>query len=172
MKKFIISEEEKNRILSLHEQNWFLDKIKSEKDKFFAFYENIKNVLKGNIKMYKEIIPNIAKEYYSKDTVKEDAFRHILASAFFTTTIGEKLTYFGGEVNEILGALRSFLKGEGFDSGWVMDTNNNEIGIEIGKKNPKANINQLSDIVKKSIDSGNFYTKKGILYRDDPNPEK
>ena len=42
----------------------------------------------------------------------------------------------------------------------------------IGKQNRKSDINLLSNVVKKIIDSGNFYTKKGILFKNDPNPEK
>jgi hypothetical protein len=141
-------------------------------DKILSIYKNIKNILSGNIKMYKTVIPGIADDYYGKESVKSDAFRHILAAAFFTTTIGDKFTLLGGELNELGGALKNFLKGEGFDSGWVMDSKNNKLGIIIGNKNPKSDINQLSKVVKNLIDSGNFYTKKGILFKKDPNPEK
>jgi hypothetical protein len=141
-------------------------------DKFLSVMKNIKNIVSGNLDMYKNVIPGIADNYYGKDTVKSDAFRHILAAAFFTTTIGDKLTWFGGEINEFLGALKNYFKGEGFDSGWVMDSENNSLGISIGKQNPKTDIDELSKIVKKVVDSGNFYTKKGILFKNDPNPEK
>lgn len=141
-------------------------------DNFSSIVKNIKNIVLGNYEIYKNVIPGIAEEYYGKDTVKTDAFRHILAAAFFTTTIGETLTLFGGETNEFLGALKNFLKGEGFDSGWEMDSKNNKLGIMIGKQNRKSDINLLSNVVKKIIDSGNFYTKKGILFKNDPNPEK
>lgn len=140
-------------------------------DKFTSAYKNLKNIISGNLDIYKNVIPGIADSNYGKDTIKSDAFRHILAAAFFTTTIGSKLTWFGGEVNEFLGAFRNFLKGAGFDSGWVMDSKNNKLGIKIGKDNPKSDIKELSIVVKKIVDSGNFYTKKGILFKNDPNPE-
>jgi hypothetical protein len=168
--KIRITENQFNKLIN--EQIMLVDKFLSVKDKMLALYKNMKNVLKGNIDTYKNVIPGIADRYYGVDTVKSDAFRHILASAFFTTTIGHNMTWVGGQANELAGAMKNFLKGEGFDSGWVMDTKNNDIGISIGMKNPKSDINQLSSIVKKVIDSGNFFTKKGILFKNDPNPEK
>jgi hypothetical protein len=161
MKKILITEEEKYRIRNLYEQD-IISYIVNYMKKFFV----------DDLKFYKEVIPNISKEYYNKDDIKEDAFRHILASAYFTTRIGGTLTRFAGEVNEILGALKKLLEGYGFDSGWVMDSKNNEIGISLGLKNRNSDIKTLSKLVKNIIDSGNFYTNNGILYKNDKNPKK
>lgn len=160
--KIIITEKQFQRLLK--EGNLFTDKINS-------IYRVIKDTIKGNYKIYKDVIPGIADRYYGKETIKSDAFRHILASAFFTTTIGGRSTWLGGQVNELAGALKNFLSGGDFDSGWEMDTKNNDIGILLGKKYPEHSIEELSIEVKKIIDDGNFYTKKGILFKNDPKPE-
>ena len=123
--KILITESQLKRLIK--EENVITDKL-------LSLYKNIKNISMGNIHIYKNVIPGIGDKYYGKETIKSDAFRHVLAAAFFTTTIGDKLTWLGGEVNEILGALKNFLKGEGFDSGWDMDIKNNKLGIIIGKK--------------------------------------
>lgn len=140
-------------------------------DKFISGYKNLKNILSGNVDMYINVIPGIAHRYYGEENVKSDAFRHILAAAFFTTTIGESLTWLGGETNEFLGAFKNLLKGQGFDSSWEMDSKNNQIGINLGKKHPTDNIDELAKLVDQVIKSGRFYTKKGIFFNDDPNPE-
>jgi hypothetical protein len=161
--KIIITEHQLKMLLQ--NENVIIDKLTSLK-------KNVENIIHGNVKMYKEIIPRVSTKYYGTNPIKEDAFRHILASAFFATTIGEKLTWFAGQGVEILGALRSFLKGDGFDSGWAMDTLNNQIGIDLGMKNPTMDVYQLAVKVKKIVDSGDFYTANKILYKNDKNPKK
>lgn len=170
--KIIITEKQ---LETLIEQDSILDTIKKgyEKvtDKVIAFKNVVSDAITGNYKMYKTVIPGIADNYYGKENIKTDAFRHILAAAFFTTTIGDKATLVGGYANELGGAFRNFIKGEGFDSGWSMDTKNNDIGINLGKKYPKYDINLLAKEVKKIVDSGNFYTQNGILFKNDKNPK-
>lgn len=161
MKKIIITEEQLKFILK---ENPITDKISSIK-------KTVEDVIRGNLHIYKNVIPVLGNKLYGEKTVKSDAFRHILASAFFTTTIGGKLTWLGGESVEILGALRNYLKGEGFDSGWAMDSLNNKIGIELGKKHGNMEINELAKKVKTIVDNGDFYTKNKILFKYDKNPK-
>ena len=161
--KIIITEDQLKTLLQ--NENVITDKLSSIK-------KNVENIIYGNIKMYKDIIPGISSKYYGADSIKSDAFRHILASAFFTTTVGGKLTWSAGQGVEILGALRSFLKGEGFDSGWEMDTLNNQIGINLGKKYPTTDVYGLAGLVKNIVDKGDFYTANKILYKNDKNPKK
>ena len=59
------------------------------------------------------------------------------------------------------------MKAGSFDSGWAMDSANNQIGIDIGKENPAASLNDLNQIVSDLINSGDFYTADGqTLYKD------
>ena len=55
--------------------------------------------------------PEEEKEYRDILDNKRDAFRHILASAYFTTKLGGFLTKNSGEALELIGALKSKLKG-------------------------------------------------------------
>lgn len=161
MKKIIITESQLKIIL---DENSITDKISSIK-------KTMEDVIKGNLHIYKNVIPVLGNKLYGEKTIKSDAFRHILASAFFTTTIGGKLTWLGGETIEILGALRSFLKGDSFDSGWAMDSLNNKLGIELGKKHGNEDITKLAKKVKTIIDNGDFYTNNKILFKYDKNPK-
>lgn len=136
-----------------------------------VLFEKIKKTITDNTNIYKNIIPNLGNQYYGKKTIQSDAFRHILASAFFTTKLGGKITWAAGQIVELLGALRSFLKSEGFDSGWVMDSANNNIGIELGRKNVNDNINQLEKKVKQIVDKGEFFTGNNIMYKNDKSPK-
>jgi hypothetical protein len=154
--QLIIDESEKKRILLLYEQ--WLKNLNVQ-----TGLNPISNKLTNFWNVYNVVIPNMAKNTYKDDPLKLDAFRHILASAYFTTYIGPILTWVGGEVNEILGAFRSLLEGGGFDSGWDMDSKNNEIGIDLGKKNPKSNLDHLSKLSKNIVDSGKFYNEQGKL---------
>jgi hypothetical protein len=98
---------------------------------------------------------------------KRDAHRHILASAYFTTKFGGSVVKNLGELIELIGALKNKLKAGSFDSGWAMDSANNQIGIDIGKENPAASLNDLNQIVSDLINSGDFYTADGqTLYKD------
>ena len=98
---------------------------------------------------------------------KRDAHRHILASAYYTNKLGAGMIKGLGELIEIIGALKSKLKGGPFDSGWAMDSANNQIGIDLGKENQGASIEEINQIVLDRIESGNFYTADGkTLHRD------
>ena len=105
--------------------------------------------------------PEEEKEYRDILDNKRDAFRHILASAYFTTKMGGFLTKNTGEALELMGALKSKLKGGPFDSGWDMDSANNQLGVELGRKNPDSSFNDFVSLTQKSIQSGNFYTSDG-----------
>jgi hypothetical protein len=155
-----LNEDERKKIISLHEQWW--------KTIFGAVSHGPALIKKFSDigQMYRTVIPNLGKGYYPNDNIKQDAYRHILASAYFTNKIGSSMTWIGGETNELLGALRSFIKGEGFDSGWEMDSKNNDIGINIAKKNPNSDLTKLSILVKSVIDSGDFYKQDGTLYKN------
>lgn len=101
---------------------------------------------------------------------KEDAFDHQLASAFASNLFGPDLAGLIGYANEIRGGGRMFFKGSSsqgiekfkkFTSGWVEDTANNAIGIEIGKIYPYKNLEFYSQQVLKNMESGNYYDSTG-----------
>jgi len=104
-----------------------------------------------------------ATKYYD-DRVKADAFRHIYASALFTLQVGETATRVLGQFNEFAGAVKSLVKGGDFDSEWVKDTANNEIGIEIGLR--ARSKSEAESMARAAIDSGNFYIDDNTLFRD------
>jgi len=100
----------------------------------------------------------IAKKIYNTDTVKVDAFRHIFASILFTQYVGGTATELLGEVNEFVGALRNYLLGGNFDSGWKMDEANNKIGIALALINLKTDKEAIITKVKAIIDAGEFHS--------------
>ena len=54
-----------------------------------------------------------------------------------------------------------------------MDIHNNDVGIEIGLANPKASINELCQIIKERISSGDLLIlneKENDLIKSDGNP--
>ena len=105
----------------------------------------------------------LASQYYD-DRAKADAFRHIYASALFTLEVGGAATRALGQFNEFAGAIKSFVKGGDFDSEWVKDTANNEIGIDIGRRaTDRADAERMA---REAIDSGNFYIDDNTLFKD------
>jgi hypothetical protein len=112
-------------------------------------------------------IIRLANDMYGKNTLQADAFRHILAAAYYTIKIGAFAAMFGGYLVEILGSFKSMIKLHGISSGWRMDIRNNNIGIEIGKKNKYASFNELVDKTKNIIDEGIYYMPSGSLFRDE-----
>jgi len=105
----------------------------------------------------------LASQYYD-DHAKADAFRHIYASALFTLEVGGTAARVLGQFNEFAGAIKSFVKGGDFDSEWVKDTANNEIGIDIGRRaTDKADAERMA---REAVDSGNFYIDDNTLFKD------
>tara|TARA_Y100000034_G_C6846893_1_gene383740 strand:+ start:338 stop:844 length:507 start_codon:yes stop_codon:yes gene_type:complete len=101
---------------------------------------------------------------------KRDAHRHILASAHYTSKFGGHIVKGLGELVELIGAVKSKIKGGPFDSGWAMDSANNKIGIDIGRRHEGVSLEQLNQIVTDLIDAGEFYTSDGTtLYKDKQN---
>ena len=94
-----------------------------------------------------------------------DAFRHIVGYGFLVHWIKQTLPgagYVGkliGEAYELKGALRSFVKGGPFDSGWEMDSANNDIGFDLG-----LSLDSKQAIVDKAralVAAGDFYVEDG-----------
>jgi hypothetical protein len=110
-------------------------------------------------------IVKLAKILYGENTIKADAFRHILAAAYYTTQLGYFPAKAGGYLVEILGAVKSMIKLNGFVSGWKMDMLNNEIGFNMGKKYRKASFEELAEKTKILIEEGNFYNESGHLIK-------
>jgi hypothetical protein len=88
-----------------------------------------------------------------------DAFRHAYWMARLTQRIGEKRARRLGEAHE-KGNYRMFLKGK-LEEGMrpdslssVMDLQNNEWGIKMGKENPKLLPQQVSDLVVRELLGG------------------
>jgi hypothetical protein len=48
-----------------------------------------------------------------------------------------------------------------------MDIRNNDIGIEIGKKNKKASFNELLELTRNIIAKGRYFMPSGRLYSDE-----
>jgi hypothetical protein len=111
-------------------------------------------------------IVKLAKCLYGQNTIKADAFRHILAAAYYTTKLGYYPALAGGYLVEILGAVKSMIKLNGFVSGWKMDMLNNEIGFNMGKKYRKASFDELAEKTKLIIEEGNFYNEAGHLFKE------
>lgn len=114
----------------------------------------------------RQSIVKLAKSLYGQNTMKADAFRHILAAAYYTTLLGSFLAISGGYLVEILGAIKSMIKLNGFVSGWKMDILNNEIGFNMGKKYRKASFEELAEKTKILIEEGNFYNESGYLFKE------
>ena len=105
----------------------------------------------------------LASQYYD-DRAKADAFRHIYASALFTLQVGGTATRVLGQFNELAGAIKSLAKGGDFDSEWVKDTANNEIGIDTGRR--AASRDDAERMAREAVDSGNFYIDDNTLFKD------
>ena len=109
-------------------------------------------------------------DLYYDDSVKRDAFRHIYASAIFAQSVGESATRILGQFNELAGALKSFVKGKGFDSEWIKDSDNNEIGIRIGLSTSTRS--EAKNRVFQVIESGEFYVDDSKTMYNDINEAK
>jgi hypothetical protein len=114
----------------------------------------------------RQSIIKLAKRLYGQNTIKADAFRHILAAAYYTTLLGSFLAIVGGYLVEILGSIKSMVKLNGFSSGWRMDLLNNQIGFDMGKRYRKASFGELAEKTKTLIDEGSFYNESGHLYKE------
>lgn len=177
-KNYLISERQYRKII--YEQNILSSLWGATKNAINPMIDNLKkkpidllkSIFSEQNEVFKILIPKMAKDKYPNDPIKEDGFRHILASAYFTTKVGSKLTLLGGYITEILGSIREMLNLRGFSSGWTMDTRNNDIGIAIGLKNKNSSLTELAKLIKPIVDNGEFYTNNGILYKNDKNPKK
>jgi len=114
----------------------------------------------------RQSIVKLAKSLYGQNTIKGDAFRHILAAAYYTTQLGYFPALAGGYLVEILGAIKSIVKLRGFVSGWKMDMLNNEIGFNMGKRFRNASFEELTEKTKTIIEEGSFYNESGHLYKE------
>jgi len=125
------------------------------------------NEKKAQKKITDRYIVQLANELYGKNTIQADACRHILAAAYFTTKLGASIAMIGGYLVEILGSIKMMIQFKGFSSGWKMDIRNNDIGIEIGKKNKKASFNELLELTRNIIAKGRYFMPSGRLYSDE-----
>ncbi len=94
-----------------------------------------------------------------------DAFRHGLWMASLTQAIGARKAYRLGVAHEKCNRIdfekRVLEEAHLPDSiSSAMDLNNNKVGIEIGKQNPKASQTELIEIVKKAVLEGKFVVIK------------
>ena len=107
-----------------------------------------------------------SRKHYDVDP-QRDAFRHIFGSTLFQRAVGSLAAEILGEFHELKGATKSWLLGQGFDSGWLMDRENNMIGIKLAERNPEANEEQLSSFVREVVDNGEFFLEDGVTrFRD------
>lgn len=102
-----------------------------------------------------------------------DAFKHAYWMAILSKTIGEKAAIKLGKAHE-KGNYKSFLKGKTEDgslpdkSASDMDLFNNNAGVQIYLKNPKADETNLAALVIQSLLSGELMIikKQGGIYLD------
>lgn len=99
------------------------------------------------------IAATTAKKYYPNNKGKgnnHDAFRHALWQALNVQKLGENVSRDFSNAHEY-----STPKNE-INTDLYMDIHNNEVGIEIGKKLPKASLEELSQIIVDKISSGDM----------------
>ena len=113
-----------------------------------------------------------SKNEFPEDDIRQDAYRHILASALFTRIFGPKLTSAGGYINEVLGALKNLFTIGKFDSGWLMDEKNNKIGIKLALKNLEKSQDYFEKNIKKIVSDGDFFDEDGKLYSGETKKEE
>ena len=126
-------------------------------------YFTAKDIKDKALNLHKEALRLSSKTYHIYP--HRDAFRHIVGYGFLVQWIKQSLPgadYVGkmiGELYELKGALRSLVKGGPFDSGWKMDSANNDVGFNLGLK-----YDIKEDIIKAAkniVDSGKFYVEDG-----------
>lgn len=156
MGKFLITEYQLkvivNNVSSLAEQSFVDHRIEGN--------DVILNKVKQDYDQMRGNIINMIKNFKGSE-IERDAYRHILVSAILTKLIGKRMTRVAGEFNELLGAVRNFIKGGEFDSGWDMDTKNNEIGIKLVSDNPDIEIDEIFKKANDIVRRGDFYGNVG-----------
>ena len=120
-----------------------------------------------------EIAKNKAKEMFPEDKgrgTKKDAFRHALWQAMNVQSVGEDFTRKYSEAHEY-GTPR-----EDIHTDLFMDIHNNEVGIEIGRDNPNASVEDLCQIIQDRISNGDMLIlsgpENGHLLKSDGSPVK
>ena len=129
----------------------------------------INKVKEEAYRLHKEAIKISSKEYFIFP--HRDAFRHIIGYAFLVHWIKKYFPladYIGkgiGEAYELKGAIRSYVKGGPFDSGWEMDSANNDIGFDLGLQHDTHE--QIIAAAKELVDAGDFFVEDGeTKYKD------
>jgi len=104
---------------------------------------------------------------------KQDAMRHMATSAYATTLFNRPIAWILGQIQEIYGGLRLFLRGSptnprftSFDSNWLMDTYNNNIGLQLAKDYPNKTIDEYITLSKKNVESGNYYNRNKVYMKN------
>ena len=131
--------------------------------------DQINKVKQEGLRLHKEAIKISSKEYFIFP--HRDAFRHIVGYAFLVHWIKQTFPladYIGkgiGEAYELKGAIRSYVKGGPFDSGWEMDSANNDIGFDLGLQYDTHE--QIVAAAKEMVDVGDFFVEDGkSKYKD------
>jgi len=103
---------------------------------------------------------------------KQDAMRHIAMSAYAATLFNGPIASIFGQIQELKGALRMFFRGSQsnprftkFDSNWVMNTNNNNIGLKLAQDYPNRSVDQYIELSKKTVESGNYYNRNNVYMK-------
>ena len=107
----------------------------------------------GSIEANAETATKTAKRYYPNDKGKGDkcdAFRHALWQALNVQKEGENLTRDWSNAHEYSTPPNEI------QTDLFMDIHNNEVGIEIGRNNPKASLEELSQIIVDRISNGDM----------------
>jgi hypothetical protein len=129
-------------------------------EKWNRLNDREKNIIKWDVQFYKVIDINSNADLATTMTIsiygmngkgdKSDAFRHALWQALNVQDVGKSFTQKWSDAHEYstpAGEVRTDL---------YMDIHNNDVGIEIGKNNPDATPEELSEIILNRIDKGDL----------------
>lgn len=129
-------------------------------NKFLKGVASVPEKIKSLVKV-KSFAEKKSKQFYPNDDLKQDPYRHMLASAIVMKNFGFGITELFAQSVEILGAMRSAFKNQVWDSGWEQDMKNNKIGMSLGVKYSNMSDDQLSLKVKEMIDNNDFFDVNG-----------
>jgi hypothetical protein len=126
--------------------------------KVSLLHKHASSIKKQALSLHKEAIEISSRKFAIYP--HRDALRHIVGYGFLVEWIGAK--WMGkaiGELYELKGAIRSLMSGGPFDSGWKMDSANNEIGFDLAAK--YSSKEQIIAQAYKLVSEGSFFIDDG-----------
>ena len=110
-----------------------------------SLLQNVFNTLSGKYTIY-QLTRSVTKKGIKKDD-DSDAFRHAYWQALNASEVGEYITQQFADAHESETP-------EGEENSSAMDHHNNEVGIELGKKNTEVSDEELADMVMGKMEDG------------------